>query len=138
MCHIYSSRVADSIKPICHLLIQYAVRDIYQWEKLLDEMNAIMSLHRVLPTLCTTHNLFLKIGFIIKYNKDIITSDIFYSAPAPSADPSHLGRVPERGSVLADGGSDALPADLASSARLWTLLRRCQVKIKVQFKAFYR
>ena len=40
-------------------------------------MNAIMSLHGLLPTLCTMHNLISKIGFIIKYDKDIITSDNF-------------------------------------------------------------
>ena len=33
MFYIYCTRVADSMKPICHLLIQYAVHDIYQWEK---------------------------------------------------------------------------------------------------------
>lgn len=45
-----------------------------------------------------------------------VTSDIFCNVPAPPADPSHPGRIPERGSALTDRCNDALPADLASPA----------------------
>lgn len=52
---------------------------------------------------------------------------MFCNVPAPPADPSNPGCVPERGSALTDGRTDAIPADLASPAWLWTLIRRCQV-----------
>lgn len=48
--------------------------------------------------------------------KNPVTSDISCNVPAPPADPSHPGRIPERGSALTDRCNDALPADLASPA----------------------
>lgn len=60
-------------------------------------------------------------------NENLTTLDIFCNFPAPPVDPSDPGCVPKRGSALTDGHTDAIPADLASSARLRTLIRRCQV-----------
>lgn len=55
------------------------------------------------------------------------TSDIICNLPVPLANPSNPGCIPKRGSAHTDRRTDAIPADLASSARLWTLIRRCQV-----------
>lgn len=51
-----------------------------------------------------------------KKKKNLITWDMFCNVPAPPADPSNPGCVPERGSALTNGRTDAIPADLASPA----------------------